>query len=85
MPVRLYRRPNLCVKSDVRAQMSISDDCVGAAALSDSAAATGRSRYEVEHFFSFAANDLQQSWRFEWEPPKAVLRDHWTIDWILGG
>jgi hypothetical protein len=31
------------------------------------------------------ANDLQQSWRFEWEPPKAVLRDHWTIDWILGG
>ena len=31
------------------------------------------------------ANNLQQSWRFDWEPPKAVLRDVWTIDWILGG
>jgi hypothetical protein len=31
-----------------------------------------------------AANNLQQSWRFDWEPPKAVLRDVWTIDWILG-
>jgi hypothetical protein len=30
------------------------------------------------------ANNLQQSWRFDWEPPKAVLRDIWTIDWILG-
>jgi hypothetical protein len=30
------------------------------------------------------ANNLQQSWRFDWEPPKAVLRDFWTIDWILG-
>jgi hypothetical protein len=30
------------------------------------------------------ANNLQQSWRFDWEPPKAVLRDVWTIDWILG-
>jgi hypothetical protein len=29
------------------------------------------------------ANNLQQSWRFDWEPPKAVLRDAWTIDWIL--
>jgi hypothetical protein len=29
------------------------------------------------------ANNLQQSWRFDWEPPKAVLRDVWTIDWIL--
>jgi len=30
------------------------------------------------------ANNLQQSWRFGWEPPKAVLRDFVTIDWILG-
>jgi hypothetical protein len=30
------------------------------------------------------ANNLQQSWRFDREPPKAVLRDVWTIDWILG-
>jgi len=30
------------------------------------------------------ANNLQQSWRFDWEPPKAVLRDVWTIVWILG-
>ena len=30
------------------------------------------------------ANNLQQSWRFDWEPPKAVLKDVWTIDWILG-
>jgi hypothetical protein len=30
------------------------------------------------------ANNLQQSWRFDWEPPKAVLRDVRTIDWILG-
>ena len=34
--------------------------------------------------FARKANDLQQSWRFDWEPPKAVLRDVWTIDWILG-
>jgi DNA-binding transcriptional LysR family regulator len=32
-----------------------------------------------------SANNLQQSWRFDWEPPKAVLRDVRTIDWILGG
>jgi crotonobetainyl-CoA:carnitine CoA-transferase CaiB-like acyl-CoA transferase len=32
-----------------------------------------------------AANNLQQSWRFDWEPPKAVLRDVRTIDWIWGG
>src|ERR1700756_640441 len=32
-----------------------------------------------------AANNLQQSWRFDWGPPKAVLRDVRTIDWILGG
>jgi Mg2+-importing ATPase len=25
------------------------------------------------------ANNLQQSWRFDWEPPKAVLRDVWTV------
>ena len=31
-----------------------------------------------------SANNLQQSWRFDWEPPKAVLRDVRTIDWILG-
>ena len=30
------------------------------------------------------ANNLQQSWRFDWEPPKAVLRDVWTKVWILG-
>src|SRR5438034_10991605 len=30
------------------------------------------------------ANNLQQSWRFGWEPPKAVLRDVRTIDWIFG-
>jgi hypothetical protein len=34
---------------------------------------------------SSEANNLQQSWRFDREPPKAVLRDVWTIDWILGG
>ena len=38
-----------------------------------------------KHFvFVRPANNLQQSWRFDWEPPKAVLRDIWTIDWILG-
>jgi hypothetical protein len=31
------------------------------------------------------ANNLQQSWRFDWEPLKAVLRDFGTSDWILGG
>ena len=30
------------------------------------------------------ANNLQQSWRFDWEPPKAVLRDVRMIDWIFG-
>ena len=30
------------------------------------------------------ANNLQQSWRFDGEPPKAVLRDVTTIDWIWG-
>ena len=30
------------------------------------------------------ANNLQQSWRFDWEPPKAVLRDVRTVDWIFG-
>jgi hypothetical protein len=30
------------------------------------------------------ANNLQQSWRFDWEPPKAVLRDVGMTDWILG-
>jgi hypothetical protein len=34
---------------------------------------------------ALGANNLQQSWRFDREPPKAVLRDVWTIDWILGG
>jgi hypothetical protein len=29
------------------------------------------------------ANNLQQSWRFDGEPPKAVLRDIRTIDRIL--
>ena len=33
---------------------------------------------------NLSANNLQQSWRFDWEPPKAVLRDVWTIVWILG-
>ena len=33
----------------------------------------------------FGANNLQQSWRFDWEPPKAVLGDVRTIDWIWGG
>jgi len=31
------------------------------------------------------ANNLQQSWRFDWEPPKAVLRDAGMINWIWGG
>jgi hypothetical protein len=31
------------------------------------------------------ANNLQRSWRFDGEPPEAVLRDFGTIDWILGG
>ena len=30
------------------------------------------------------ANNLQQSWRFDGEPPKAVLRDIRTMDRILG-
>jgi hypothetical protein len=34
-------------------------------------------------YTAISANNLQQSWRFDWEPPKAVLRDVWTIDWIL--
>jgi HlyD family secretion protein len=34
--------------------------------------------------YNTQANNLQQSWRFDWEPPKAVLRDVWTIVWILG-
>ena len=38
----------------------------------------------VPSILAFEANNLQQSWRFDWEPPKAVLRDVWTIDWILG-
>jgi hypothetical protein len=33
---------------------------------------------------ALGANNLQQSWRFDWEPPKAVLRDVRTTDWILG-
>jgi hypothetical protein len=43
------------------------------------------SRSRPKHFGRAAANNLQQSWRFDWEPPKAVLRDVRTIDWILGG
>jgi hypothetical protein len=34
--------------------------------------------------FAILANNLQQSWRFDWGPPKAVLRDVWTIIWIVG-
>jgi hypothetical protein len=34
--------------------------------------------------FVSGANNHQQSWMFDWEPPKAVLRDIRTIDWILG-
>ena len=30
------------------------------------------------------ANNLQHSWRFDWEPPKAVLRDVGIIVWTLG-
>jgi hypothetical protein len=30
------------------------------------------------------ANNLQQSWRFDWESPKAVLRDVRIIVWTLG-
>jgi len=39
---------------------------------------------KLPQVFASKANNLQQSWRFDWEPPKAVLRDIWTIDWILG-
>ena len=28
--------------------------------------------------------EAEQSWRFDWEPPKAVLRDVWTIIRIVG-
>ena len=35
--------------------------------------------------FVAVANNLQRSWRFDGEPPEAVLRDFGTIDWILGG
>src|SRR3981081_3431083 len=35
--------------------------------------------------FQTTANNLQRSRRFDGEPPKAVLRDFGTIDWILGG
>ena len=55
-----------------------------------SAASSGnRSNCPSAHLYSmltflpstkpFSANNLQQSWRFDWEPPKAVLRDVWTI------
>jgi hypothetical protein len=37
-----------------------------------------------EIFSASEANNLQQSWRFDGEPPKAVLRDVRTIDWIWG-
>ena len=43
-----------------------------------------RTEAVVKRIFDCEANNLQQSWRFDWEPPKAVLRDVWTIDWILG-
>jgi len=29
--------------------------------------------------FPQKANNLQQSWRFDWEPPKAVLRNVMTM------
>jgi hypothetical protein len=37
----------------------------------------------LERRFWLQANNLQQSWRFDGEPPKAVLRDIRTIDRIL--
>src|SRR5438105_3364185 len=40
--------------------------------------------YRLRACQSSTANNLQQSWRFDWEPPKAVLKDVRTIDWILG-
>lgn len=43
-----------------------------------------RSPQRAETALASRANNLQQSWRFDWEPPKAVLRDVRTIDWILG-
>jgi hypothetical protein len=30
-------------------------------------------------------NNPQQSWGFEWEPPKAVMKDSGTRDWTLWG
>jgi hypothetical protein len=30
-------------------------------------------------------NNPQQSWGFEWEPPKAVMKDSETRDWTLWG
>jgi hypothetical protein len=30
-----------------------------------------------------AINNPQQSWGFEWEPPKAVMKDSGTRDWTL--
>jgi hypothetical protein len=45
--------------------------------------ATAGRRCEARRRLHAPANNLQQSWRFDWEPPKAVLSDVRTIDWIL--
>jgi hypothetical protein len=34
---------------------------------------------------SLQINNPQQSWGFEWEPPKAVMKDSGTRDWTLWG
>jgi hypothetical protein len=44
----------------------------------------GSSHWRIALDSKGTANNLQQSWRFDREPQKAVLRDVRTIDWILG-
>ena len=38
----------------------------------------------IRYRYYASTPNLQQSWRFDWEPPKAVLRDVWTIDLDFG-
>jgi hypothetical protein len=57
---------------------------VGATPLPDDLLGVQQQLIASKDVTRIGANNLQQSWRFDWEPPKAVLRDVWTIVWILG-
>jgi len=39
----------------------------------------------IKQVINLKANNSQQSWEFEGEPPKVVIKDSVTKDWILGG